>query len=606
MRSRRFTTQQRASQYLAIMLSLIAARGRITPHAAVPAPVPVAAPAPPPDGGRTLTDACELIEAELDSAAANCWRQSETAATRADAVGSEVAALGGEAGEAAGAARQASANLAAVSAAGGELSAAGREIAAQASRSSVIAQQAVATSDDAARAAAALGEAAQAIGSVVRTIAAIATRTNLLALNATIEAARAGEAGRGFAVVAAEVKALSGQTAAATTEIAARIRTMQDAATGSAAAMKTVAASVRDIEAVNAAVAAAVEEQDATLQDVAARLQTASVNAADVAGIVARIAQRGLAMGALAEAAESARRASDAQADELRGNVALMLRRMARLGADWNAQVPVMTAGRLHAAGWAGPIMVLDLSAAAAMVRVPPEAMRALAENGAVSVEIDAVGSLQGQVAAASHGRIFIMLAPPPSDTVDRLAAFVGAVYDDDRRFIGFVQEGAARIAQAMTEALRDGALTQAALFDTNYQLVAGSDPAQFVTGLTETADRIVRPVLDDIARRDPGIVGALACDWNGYTPTHNTNVSQVQRPGDPAWNAKHCRNRRLFNDRAGLSAARNTAPFLLQSYERDMGGGERMMIKEADAPIMVEGRHWGALRVMFRNRGAA
>jgi hypothetical protein len=26
------------------------------------------------------------------------------------------------------------------------------------------------------------------------------------------------------------------------------------------------------------------------------------------------------------------------------------------------------------------------------------------------------------------------------------------------------------------------------------------------------------------------------------------------------------------------------------------------MMIKEADAPITVGGRHWGALRIMFRN----
>jgi hypothetical protein len=26
------------------------------------------------------------------------------------------------------------------------------------------------------------------------------------------------------------------------------------------------------------------------------------------------------------------------------------------------------------------------------------------------------------------------------------------------------------------------------------------------------------------------------------------------------------------------------------------------MMIKEADAPLIIAGRHWGALRIMFRN----
>jgi hypothetical protein len=75
-----------------------------------------------------------MIEAELDSAAASCRRQRETAAGRAETVECDVAALGNEAGRAAAAAREASANVAAVSAAGGELSAAGREIAAQASR----------------------------------------------------------------------------------------------------------------------------------------------------------------------------------------------------------------------------------------------------------------------------------------------------------------------------------------------------------------------------------------------------------------------------------------------------------------------------------------
>jgi methyl-accepting chemotaxis protein len=69
------------------------------------------------------------------------------------------------------------------------------------------------------------------------------------------------------------------------------------------------------------------------------------------------------------------------------------------------------------------------------------------------------------------------------------------------------------------------------------------------------------------------------------------------------AHNARHCRNRRLFDDRTGLAAGRSTRAHLLQSYERDMGGGERMMIKEADAPIMVGGRHWGAFRLMYQNK---
>ena len=597
------------------MLSLISARGRsaarhvVSASEAVPVPPPAAAScggSAADTGGRTLTDACEMIEAELDSAAANCRRQSETAASRARLVGVEVAALGGAARQAAAAADEASTNVAAVAAVGEELSAAGREIAAQAGRSSAIAGQAVNTSDAAASAAAALGEAALSIGSVVKTIAAIATRTNLLALNATIEAARAGDAGRGFAVVAAEVKELSSQTAAATKDIAARIRTMQDAAGGSAGAMKNVAAAVREIEAANAAVAAAVEQQEATLREVAARLQTASANAADVAGAAGQIARRGEVLGSLADEAEAARVAIDAQADELRGNVALVLRRMTKLGADWNAQVPVMAPARLVSAGWSGAVTVLEVSTAAALVRVPADGASALAEACTVSLEITALGPLSCTVAAASHGRVLIMLAAADEAMLRRLNDYVDTVRADDARFVGFAQEGARRIAEGMIQALREGTLTRPALFDAHYVPVQGSDPAQFINRFTETADRIMRPVLDDVARRDAAIVGMLAGDRDGYTPTHNTNVSQAQRPGDAAWNAKHCRNRRIFDDRAGLAAARNTAPSLLQSYERNMGGAERMMIKEADAPIVVEGRHWGGLRVMYRNSGSA
>jgi len=75
---------------------------------------------------------------------------------------------------------------------------------------------------------------------------------------------------------------------------------------------------------------------------------------------------------------------------------------------------------------------------------------------------------------------------------------------------------------------------------------------------------------------------------------------SQPQR-SDPVWNAANCRNRRLFNDRTGLAAGTHTKRFLLQTYRRDMGGGEYALKKDASAPIFVNGRHWGGLRIGYR-----
>ena len=81
----------------------------------------------------------------------------------------------------------------------------------------------------------------------------------------------------------------------------------------------------------------------------------------------------------------------------------------------------------------------------------------------------------------------------------------------------------------------------------------------------------------------------------------HNAIYSQPQRPGDVVYNTAHSRNRRIFDDRAGLSAARNVRPYLIQNYPRDMGDGVIIMMQEVDAPIRVFGRHWGGFRTAYK-----
>lgn len=168
-----------------------------------------------------------------------------------------------------------------------------------------------------------------------------------------------------------------------------------------------------------------------------------------------------------------------------------------------------------------------------------------------------------------------------------------------DTPFIQMVKSAAAAVSAAFDDALARGAISEADLFDRAYQPVAGSDPQQFLTRYTPFCDRVLPDIQEAVLERSDRIVFCVTLDDQGYLPTHNQKFSQPQGC-DPVWNATNCRNRRMFNDRVGLAAGRNTKPFLLQTYRRDMGGGAFAVMKDVCAPVVVRGRHWGTVRLAY------
>jgi methyl-accepting chemotaxis protein len=169
-----------------------------------------------------------------------------------------------------------------------------------------------------------------------------------------------------------------------------------------------------------------------------------------------------------------------------------------------------------------------------------------------------------------------------------------------DRPFVDLAVDTAGAVSAALERELAEGRTTLADLFDERYQPIPGTNPAQFTTRFTAVTDRVLPPISEPPLEKVPGVVFVAAVDRNGYLPTHNKKFSLPQR-ADPEWNKANCRNRRMFDDRVGLAAARNAERFLLQCYRRDMGGGSFVLMKDASAPVVVAGRHWGALRVGFR-----
>ncbi len=169
-----------------------------------------------------------------------------------------------------------------------------------------------------------------------------------------------------------------------------------------------------------------------------------------------------------------------------------------------------------------------------------------------------------------------------------------------DGALVPVVMGTAKKIADAFEDAIASGEIRLEQLFDENYREIPGTDPKQYMTDYVAFTDRILPAIQDPIQTIDPRVVFSVAWAKGGYLPTHNPNYRQPQGK-DPVWNGANCRNRRLFNDRAVKKVGMNIKPFMLQTYRRDMGGGNFVLMKDLSSPIFVRGRHWGAFRMGFR-----
>jgi methyl-accepting chemotaxis protein len=185
------------------------------------------------------------------------------------------------------------------------------------------------------------------------------------------------------------------------------------------------------------------------------------------------------------------------------------------------------------------------------------------------------------------------------SETLIAMIADSG-VETSDAPLIRIVIQTAKRISTVFEDAIAHGEITLAQLMDENYREIPGTDPKQYLTDYVAFTDRVLPPIQDAIQKADPRIVFCVAWARGGYLPTHNPNYRQPQG-SDPVWNNANCRNRRLFNDRAVKKVAASTRPSLVQTYRRDMGGGQFVLMKDVSSPIFIRGRHWGAFRMGIR-----
>lgn len=176
----------------------------------------------------------------------------------------------------------------------------------------------------------------------------------------------------------------------------------------------------------------------------------------------------------------------------------------------------------------------------------------------------------------------------------------VEGVRTADTPYMEMAWEGARRSAEIFEQAIERGDVTEADVFDRDYQEIPGTDPPQYRTRWVDKLFQPLQAILTDIDGRDPHVLSPSQSDINGYIGVMLPKYCAEPRPGEPDWNLANARNKRIKSDRVGLAASRNTRPILLQTYRRPMGDGTYIPCKDASAPIYVNGKHWGAFRLLY------
>ena len=157
--------------------------------------------------------------------------------------------------------------------------------------------------------------------------------------------------------------------------------------------------------------------------------------------------------------------------------------------------------------------------------------------------------------------------------------------------------EATARLRDEVTRTLAGFARQGCNIFDQSYQQIANANPPRFRTGYDEQVEPALQALYDRVLGQLDGCVYALAVDTQGYAPAHNQRFSKPPT-GVYEQDLAGARHKRIFDDPVGRKLAQNTAPFLFQTYLRDTGE----VIKDLSMPIMIDGRHWGAVRVGFES----
>lgn len=188
------------------------------------------------------------------------------------------------------------------------------------------------------------------------------------------------------------------------------------------------------------------------------------------------------------------------------------------------------------------------------------------------------------------------------SETAEKIFASIGDDVDESAHSTmkALAQQSAAAVGKLFEQAIEEGKITEADLFDRDYQPIPGTNPTKYTTRFDSFTDRVLPDIQEPLLDAYPNIAYAGAVDDRGYFPTHNRRYSKPLT-GNYELDLANNRTKRIFSDRTGSRCGSNREPFLLQTYKRDTGE----VMHDVSAPIYVRGRHWGGFRIGYKTHAA-
>lgn len=165
-----------------------------------------------------------------------------------------------------------------------------------------------------------------------------------------------------------------------------------------------------------------------------------------------------------------------------------------------------------------------------------------------------------------------------------------------EREMLALASDFSRRTSAALERWVAGGEVSREKLFSSLYYPMPKTDPPKFTTDWDRLADRDLLPIQESVLAHSAAIVYAVTVDRHGYLPTHNQRYSQPLT-GNLANDLVNNRTKRIFDDRTGLAAARNVAPYLIQRYQRDTGEA----MADLSVPLVVAGERWGSVRIGYR-----